>query len=69
MTIIIDLFTISEKGKVELNLRRSFEIKVTVEEARRKVMWWLRNEANMLINADPPTHVLSEQVMWRVPAV
>jgi len=39
MTIILDNYLIPEKGKVELNA--SFEIKVTSEEARRKVNRWL----------------------------
>ena len=68
MTIIIEPYVIPEKGKVELNLQRSFEIKVTAEEARRQVRWWLRDEISMLIDADPPSLVVGEQVVWRVPA-
>lgn len=69
MTIIIDFYTIPEKGKVELNVQRSFEIKITAEEARYQVRWWLRDEVSMLIDADPPMLVVGEQVVWRVPAV
>src|SRR5262245_38817820 len=69
MTIIIDAYTIPEKGKVELNVKRSFEIKITAEEARYKVRWWLRDEVSMLIDADPPTLVVGQQIVWRVPAV
>ena len=69
MTILIDPFTIPEKGKVQLNVQRSFEIKVTAEEARYKVRWWLRDNVSMLIDAEPPTLVVSEQVIWRTPAV
>ncbi len=68
MTILLDPYTIPEKGKVELKIDRSFEIKVTAEEARHKVRWWLRDEVSMLIDADPPTLVIGEQVVWRVPA-
>jgi len=69
MTIIIEPYTIPEKGKVELDVKRSFEIKVSAEEARREVRWWLRDEVSMLIDAEPPTLVVGEQVVWRVPAV
>lgn len=69
MTIIIEPYSIPEKGKVELEVKRSFEIKVSAEEARRKVRWWLRDEVSMLIDAEAPTLVVGEQVVWRVPAV
>lgn len=69
MTIILDPYPLPEKGKVELKIDRPFEIKVTAEEARRQVRWWLRDEVSMLIDADPPTLVVGEQVVWRVPAV
>ena len=68
MTILLDPYIIPEKGKVELKIDRSFEIKVTAEEAQHKVRWWLRDEVSMLIDADPPTLVIGEQVVWRVPA-
>jgi len=69
MAIIIDPFTIPEKGKVKLNVQRSFEIKVTAEEARRQVNRWLHEHVTMLIGAELPTLVVGEQVVWRVPAV
>lgn len=69
MAIIIDPFTIPEKGQVELKVQRSFEIKVTAEEARRQVNRWLHEHVTMLIGAELPTLVVGEQVVWRVPAV
>jgi hypothetical protein len=68
MSIILDSINIPEQGAVELKVKRSFEIKVTAEEARRKVRWWLRDEISMLIDADPATLVIGGQVVWRVPA-
>jgi len=69
MTILLDTYTIPEKGKVELKVDRTFEIKVTAEEARHKVNRWLLNEVSCLIGADTPTLVVGEQgVVWRVPA-
>jgi len=69
MTIILEPYTIPEKGTVELNLNRSFEIKVTAEQARRQVNRWLLNEVSYLLGAEAPTLVVGEdEVVWRVPA-
>lgn len=68
MNILLNAYALPEKGKVELKIDRSFEIKVTAEEARRKVNRWLLNEVSYLIAADPPTLVVAERVVWRVPA-
>jgi hypothetical protein len=66
MTIILDNYTLPEKGPVTVAV--SFEIKVTAEEARHIVNRWLLNEVSYLLGADPPTLVVGEQVVWRVPA-
>lgn len=69
MTIIIEPYEIPEKGVVELNVQRSFEIKVTAEEARQQVNRWLHDHVTMLIGAESPTLVVGPNVVWRVPAV
>lgn len=68
MTIIFDPYVIPEKGKIELNVQRTFEIKVTAEEARRQVDRWLLNEVSYMMGAKSPTLVIGEQVVWRVSA-
>ena len=68
MTILLDGYTLPERGAVELNIQRSFEIKVTAEEARRKVNRWLLTEVSCMMGADFPTLVIGERVVWRVPA-
>jgi len=68
LAIVLDPYIIPEKGKVELKVNRSFEIKVTAEEARRQINRWLMNEVSLLISADPPTLVVGDQVVWRAPA-
>jgi hypothetical protein len=69
MTIILDPYTLPAKGKVEVKLERSFEIKISAEEARRQVNHWLHHEVSYLIGAESPTLVIGEQaVVWRVPA-
>ena len=68
MTILLDPYSIPEKGTVELNLKRSFEIKITAEEARRQINRWLRDEVSILISADLPVLVVGQQVVWRAVA-
>ena len=68
MTIILDSYTIPEKGEINLKIERSFTIKITAEEARRQVDRWLLNEVSCLIGADQPTLVVGDRVIWRVPA-
>ena len=68
MSILLDTYSIPEKGRVDLKVERSFDINVSAEEARRLVNRWLLDEVSYLIGADTPTLVVSEQtVVWRVP--
>ena len=67
MTLILDNITLPERGRVEINL--SFEIKVTAEEAQRKVTRWLRDEVSMLIYGERPTLAMGSRPVWRVPVV
>jgi len=69
VAIIFESYIVPEKGTVELNLKRSFEIRLTASEARRQVNHWLRNEVSMLMGAEWPTLVVTGRVVWRVPVV
>lgn len=68
MTIILDSYAIPERGRVEVRVNASFEIKVTAEEAQRRVDRWLLEHVSTQMGADPPTLVVGERVVWRVPA-
>ena len=53
MVIIFDPpYIIPEEGQVELKVDRSFEIKVTAEQARRQADRWLLNEVSYMIGAE-----------------
>ncbi len=67
MTIILDNYTLPEKGKLELNIQASVEIVITAKEAHYKVRWWLRDNISMFADADPPIFVVGERYVWRVP--
>ena len=70
MTIVLENLTIPERGMLELNVNQSIEIKVTAEEARRKVNRWLLDYVSYMMHADPPTFVVDgAQAVWRVPAI
>ncbi len=70
MTIILENLVIPERGIVELDLKQSIEIKVSAEEARRKVNRWLLEYVSYMMHADAPTLVVDgKQAMWRVPAI
>lgn len=67
MQIVFEELNLPESGRVELTVQRSFEIKVTAAEAQRQVNRWLYMEVGMLLGADPPTLVIDQEVIWRVP--
>ncbi len=69
MTIVLERFDIPERGVLELDLHESIEIRVTAEEARRKVNSWVHEYVSYMMHAEAPTLVVGEQVVWRVPAV
>lgn len=68
MSIILDNYNVPNQGHVDLKVNVSFEIKVTAEEARRKVNRWLSEEISYLIDAEQPTLAVSDLAVWRVPA-
>lgn len=69
MTILLERYTIPERGVFEIDLKQSIEIRVTAEEARRKVNRWLLDYVSYMMHAEAPTLVIGAQVVWRVPAV
>ena len=68
MTIILETYAVPEQGWLEIKVNRSVEIKVTAEEARRKVNRWLHNEVSYMMRALTPDLVVAERAVWRVPA-
>ena len=66
MAILLDNYKFPAKGHVQISV--TFEIVVTTDEARQTARRWLADEISMLVEADPPLLVVSENVCWRVPA-
>ncbi len=69
LTLLLDEYTLPTSGVVDLQLSRSFEIKVTAEQARRQVKQWLFNEVSMMLTSQTPTLLLGTRVVWRVPVI
>lgn len=70
MTVMLENLTIPERGLLEIDFKQSIEIKVTAEEARRKVNRWLLEYVSYMMHADPPTLVVDrKRAVWRVPAI
>ena len=67
MTILLEQCYLPERGTVEINVKQAFEILVTAEEARRQVHLWLLDEVSCMMGAEPPTLVIGERIVWRVP--
>jgi hypothetical protein len=67
--ILVEQLDLPERGLVELNINRTFAIKVTATEARRKVNGWLLDYVSYMMRALPPTLVISNCIVWRVPIV
>jgi len=70
MTIVLENLTIPERGVLDIYIKQSIEIKVSAEEARRKVNRWLLDYVSYMMHADPPTLVVDgREAVWRVPAI
>ncbi len=75
VTLVLEQMTIPSTGLVKLQLDYTFDLKISAEEARRRVHTWLVGEVSYMIRADEPSMVIEETVtnephaLWRVPAI
>lgn len=72
MVIILDNYSVEQRGWVTLDVNVAFEVKVTAAEAQTTVRRWLQDNVSLYLNAALPTLVLLEsqgdfQAVWRVP--
>ena len=65
MTIILDRYSIPDKGTFEI--RQIVTLDVSAEQARKLVNRFLLMEVSTMMAADPPDLVIGEQSVWRVP--
>ncbi len=70
MTIVLDAYTVPEKGEFEVYVKRTVNLQVTAEEARRKVQQWLLDQVSYMMGAESPHLVLQEiMTIWHVPVI
>ena len=67
MDILLERYTLPKKGVFEIDLHQAIDIRVTAEEAQHQVNRWLLENVSYMMYADPPTLVIGERAVWRVP--
>ena len=65
MAVLIENINIQAAGMVEIH--RTVEVRVTAEDARRKVNRWVHDYVSYMMRAETPTLVIGERALWRVP--
>jgi len=68
--ILVEQYTIPEKGEFEVYVKCKVNLRISAEEARRKVNYWLLDQVSTMVGAETPELVLKgAQTVWRVPAI
>lgn len=67
MQVLFEDVDIRDRGTNEI--RQTIDIRVTPEEARRKVNRWVLDSVSYMMHAETPTMVIDECAVWRVPVV
>lgn len=69
MAILLDNYTVAERGRVELNVQLSFEVNVTAQEAQEQVRRWVQEEISLLLTAQMPLLVVGQRPFWQTPVM
>ena len=71
LAVVFDEYSLPEKGEhIHLEVKRTFSINLSAEEAKKKVNRWLFMDVSMMLAAGEPTLAISRHaVVWRVPAM
>ena len=70
MAVVIDPYVLPEKGEFEFYIKRTVNLRVTAEEARRKVQHWLLDQVSYMMGAESPQLVLQEDAtVWQVSVI
>jgi hypothetical protein len=68
MTIILEKYPIPASGRLELSVNISTDIKISADDARRRVNGYLLNSlSHLMVSAREAELVIGERVLWRVP--
>ncbi len=69
IAIMLDQYSLPEKGAAELKINRVFQINITADEAQKKVNHWLFTQVSCMMGAATPTLAVGPRIVWRVPAI
>ena len=71
MALIIDAYPIPETGRLDIEIKRSVDIRVSAAEAKRQCDDWLGYEIMPMLFADEPDLRIcdSGRAVWRIPIV
>ncbi|MEM7534868.1 MAG: hypothetical protein AAF639_22010 [Chloroflexota bacterium] len=71
LSVVFDEYSLPEKGEhINLEVKRTFSINLSADEAQKKVKHWLFMDVSMMLAAGEPTLAISRHaVVWRVPAM
>ncbi len=67
MTIILDQYTIPDRGVFQI--QETVTINISATEAQRKANHWLFTQVSCMMGAGTPTLFIGERTVWRVPAI
>lgn len=65
--IVLESYPTPEVGQLEIH--HTVDVRISAEQAREKVGFWLMDQVSMMMQAESPTFILGERAVWRVPAV
>lgn len=65
MPVLLENVNIKDAGAYEI--KQAIDIRVTPEEARRKVNRWVLDDVSYMMHAESPTLVIDDRAVWRVP--
>jgi hypothetical protein len=67
--VTVELQSLPQTGRLEIDIRVSSDINVSAYAARQKVDNFVLNEISYLMHAGEPTLVVSDAIYWRVPVI
>jgi len=63
LTLLLDEYTLPATGVIDLQLNRSFEIKVSAEQAQRRVKQWLLDEVSIMMTTQLPVLMIGTRIV------
>ena len=69
MMLLVDSYPTPKTGYFEIEIKRSGEMQISAEQAHKIAAKWASDTVSNMLQAEPPTLALGEQIVWRVPII